>query len=83
MEALCGFLAVDVEPVTYVDEVDGDDEFEDEEEDYESSLADPFPTLGTNGDERRITLPQPNGEIGKPLRLDIGQVRCKIYYVYN
>lgn len=76
MRKLCDFLARNLEPVTYADEIEDEYDGMDEEE-YEKSFVDPFQTLGTNGDERRITLPQPNGEISKPLKLDIGQVRFK------
>lgn len=72
MRKLCGFLAENLEPVTY-DEMEEDEEYEEmEDEDYPDAS---FQTLGTNGDERRITLPQPNGDISKPLKLDLGQVR--------
>lgn len=71
-------MAENLEPVTWMDEIDGDEEYEDmEDEDYKNSYPDAFQTLGTNGDDRKITLPQPNGDISKPLKLDIGQVRLK------
>lgn len=74
MSALCSFLSQHLEPVTYIDDViDEEDEYEEIE--YENSLPDPLYTFGTNGNEKRITLPQPNGEISKPLKLDVGQVR--------
>lgn len=72
MKKLCSFLAQNLEPVTYMDEIE--EEYEEIEDDKDrNSFPDPFP-LGTNGEERKITLPQPNGDIRKPLKLDIGQV---------
>lgn len=72
MRVLCSFLAQDLEPVTY-DDAEG--EYEEYEEFEGEEYVDPFEgTLGTNGESRRISLPQPNGEVGKPLRLEIGQV---------
>lgn len=76
MSKLCNFLSQDLEPVTYMDDIDEDcEELEEDEEEYETSFPDSFHTLSTNGVERKIALPQPNGEISKPLKLDIGQVR--------
>lgn len=76
MSQLCSFLAVNLEPVSYMDEIDEEGEYEEiQEEEYENGFPDTFHTLSTNGDGRKITLPQPNGEISKPLKLDIGQVR--------
>lgn len=72
MKILCDFLAQNLEHVTYMDEID--EEYEEVEEEYEETFPDQFQTVGTNTDERKITLPQPNGEISKPLKLDIGHV---------
>lgn len=81
MSGLCSFLSQHLEPVTvtYLNEIDEEDEYE--EIDYETSLPDY--TFGTNDNERRITLPQPNGEISKPLKLDLGQVSLFIYLFLN